>query len=344
MELSPDTPRHLFIEEAPEFVPQRAAHRVTAQCKEAVERLVRLGRNRGYGVTLISQRPATVDKDVLSQCENLFVLRTPGPHDRRALEEWIEAKATARGLEKFLGELAGLANGTAWFWSPQWLDRFERVRIRQRMTYHPGATRTIGEAPKAVALADVGRFVEQLKRQLTKTTYRKQVAALNPGDVRVIEHPDEGPLRVRVHSVIKTPAHNASLEYASCVTAEIDSLRAQLNQERQARADAERRLAKVRDALRPQYEALASLFSELSGAAVVGVDRSAFEPWLAKAGRAGCKRLLEVLIERGELTRPQLGTLAGIGHNTGTFRNYLSWMRRNGLVKTEGSTVRLIQL
>ena len=45
--------------------------------------------------------------------------------------EWIEAKATARGLEKFLGELASLPNGTAWFWSPHWLNLFERVRIRE---------------------------------------------------------------------------------------------------------------------------------------------------------------------------------------------------------------------
>src|SRR5204863_3363346 len=90
MQLNPESPRHLFIEEAPEFVPQRTKVALTAQCKEAVERLVRLGRNRGYGCTLLSQRPATVDKDVLSQCENLFVLRTVGPHDRKALEEWIE--------------------------------------------------------------------------------------------------------------------------------------------------------------------------------------------------------------------------------------------------------------
>src|SRR5881396_3657223 len=134
MQLNPESPRHLFIEEAPEFVPQRTKVALTAQCKEAVERLVRLGRNRGYGCTLISQRPATVGKDVLSQCENLFVLRTTGPHDRKALSEWIQAKASDAGLEKFLGDLAGLENGHAWFWSPHWLHTFEKIRVRPRKT------------------------------------------------------------------------------------------------------------------------------------------------------------------------------------------------------------------
>src|SRR5437762_4748977 len=54
MQLNPESPRHLFIEEAPEFVPQRTKVALTAQCKEDVERLVRLGRNGGYGCTLIS--------------------------------------------------------------------------------------------------------------------------------------------------------------------------------------------------------------------------------------------------------------------------------------------------
>lgn len=323
MEMNPETPRHLFIEEAPEFVPQRSKVMLTAQCKEAVERLVRLGRNRGYGCTLISQRPATVDKDVLSQCENLLVLRTVGPHDQSALEEWIQAKATARGLEKFLKELAGLPNGTAWFWSPHWLNTFERVRIRQRLTFHPGATREVGVAPKAVALAEVGPFVDRLRRQLTKH------------QVQGVEVPKRAE---RVHVPEATYGRE---ERPTISPTEVESLRSELSQERSARADAERRLAAVRDALRPQFEALRGLFDQLGTRATNGIDKGAYEPWLAKAGKAGCRRLLETLMERPELSKPQLGTLAGVSYKSSTFRNYLSWLRRNGLIETEGETVKL---
>jgi uncharacterized protein DUF87 len=336
MQLRPETPRHLFIEEAPEFVPQHATVTVTAQCKEAVERLVRLGRNNGYGCTLLSQRPATVDKDVLSQCENIFALRTTGPHDRKALMEWISAQATDRGLEKFVGELAGLANGAAWFWSPHWMNRFERIRIRPRETFHPGATRTVGVAPKAVALADVGEFVDRLKAQLTKVT----VPAPHSPEFR-----RQRPYREKVFEMTGGRIPMKEFDELSAALAERDDFRRQLDQERTARADAEKRLAKVRDSLRPQYDALKALFENLATSAGNGAgDRVAFEPWLAKAGRAGCKRLLEVLIERGELTRAQLGTLSGVSSKSGTFRNYLSWLRRNGLANTEGDKVKLIQL
>lgn len=337
MKMNPEVPRHIFIEEAPEFVPQRTKVSLTAQCKEAIERLARLGRNRGYGLTLISQRPATVDKDVLSQCENLLVLRTTGPHDRKALSEWIEAKATARGLEKFLGELAGLPDGTAWFWSPHWLNQFERVRIRPRVTFHPGATRTVGVAPKAVALADVGEFVEKLRRQLTKVT----VAVAKAGQT----FHEQAPAREAVDRFTRGRLPIADLDREAEQVTEIQSLRSQLSQERSTRADVERRLAAVRDSLRPQYDALRGLFEQLgTSSRNGGVDRAAFEPWLSKAGKAGCRRLLETLIERPELTKPQLGTLSSCSHKSSTFRGYLAWLKRNGLIQVDGETVRLIQL
>lgn len=330
MQLNPESPRHLFIEEAPEFAPQRTKVALTAQCKEAIERLVRLGRNRGYGCTLISQRPATVDKDVLSQCENLLVLRTTGPHDRQALEEWIQAKATERGLEKFLGEVAGLPNGTAWFWSPHWINTFERIRIRERLTFHPGATRTVGLAPKAVALADAGEFVEKLKRQLAK----RQISAV--AQTAATKQP--------VHSVEFSNGMQIRSGTETTLAAENEALRQQLSREHSLRADAERRLSTVRDSLRPQYDALKGLFEQLGAQKPNGIDRSAFEPWLAKAGRAGCRRLLETLIDRPELSKPQLGTLGGVSYKSSTFRAYLAWLKRNGLIETEGEMVKLRQV
>lgn len=326
MQVSPHQPRHLFLEEAPEFVPQRSNIATTAQCKEAVERLVRLGRNRGYGCTLISQRPARVDKDVLSQCENLLVMRTTGPHDRHALEEWIEAKATEHGLEKFLSGLASLPNGEAWFWSPQWLNKFERVKIRPRETFHPGATRIVGaERSGPVALADVGEFVERLRRQLT----RKQVSAPVPAQNQAKDS-----------SIQNDPLVQKPLE--TYHAAEIQSLRRQLAVERSARAEAEKRLQAVRTWLKPQFDTLQMLFSQLGdNKPAGGVDRAPYEPWLAKAARTGCRRLLETLLERPELSKAQLGTLAGVSYKTSTFRAYMAWLKRNALVEVEGDIVRL---
>ena len=320
MELNPDAPRHIFIEEAPEFVPQRTRVDLTARCKEAVERLIRLGRNRGYGCTLISQRPATVDKDVLSQCENLFVMRTVGPHDRKALMEWIVNKNVA-ATEEMLAELSQLPNGSAYFWSPHWMRTFTRVMFRRRETYHPGETRQIGKAAMAVRLSDVGKFVDRLRPTLA---VKEQVR-------RIIDR--EPP---NAFGSIQDAVDNPMLE-------RINILESQLGEALAKWRDVDRRLAKVREMLRPQYETLSVLFSEVVQNGGDIIDQSIYGPWLQKAGQRGCRRMLEILIQRRQLTKNQLGTLAGVASTKSTFRAYMAWLRANGLIETDGETVRLKQ-
>ena len=129
-------PRHVFIEEAHEFVPQRVQSGA-GKCFSAVESLVTMGRNRGIGVTLINQRAATVNKDVLTQLDTLIALRSVGPQDRKALSEWVEAHSADGDFDKFMDTLPGLPTGEAWIWSPEFLQTFERIKIRKRQTFHP---------------------------------------------------------------------------------------------------------------------------------------------------------------------------------------------------------------
>ena len=327
--LSPATPRHLFLEEAPEFVPQRSSVFLTQRCKEAVERLVSLGRNSGYGCTLISQRPATVDKNVLSQCENLFVLRTTGPHDRKALTEWVEGHGLAHEVEPVfrMADLAVLPNGTAWFWSPEWLNQFVKVQITPSMTYHPGATRQVGKAIQSVELADVAGFVAKLTRQLNKASVTMPPPATTSKTTRAFPSKD-----TPIADMISTDSWDARDE-------EIVTLQTNLDDALRRAHEAERRLDVVKKLLQPQYDGFKTVFEAAGTANGTAVDAGVYAPWLAKAGRAGCRRLLEVVIQRRQLTRTQLATLAGLGPNTGTFRNYLSWLRRNGIVRTEGESV-----
>jgi len=60
------------------------------------------------------------------------------------------------------------------------------------------------------------------------------------------------------------------------------------------------------------------------------------------AGKPGARRMLELLIEHGELTKGQLSTLSGVASST--FRGGMAWLKRNGLVTVEGDTVRLNQV
>ncbi len=107
-------PLHLFLEEADDYIPQRP-FREQARLLRAFENIVRRGRARGLGMTMITQRSAAINKNVLTQIETLFVLRITSPQDRKAIEAWVEYHGQA---EDILESLSGLENGEAWVWSP----------------------------------------------------------------------------------------------------------------------------------------------------------------------------------------------------------------------------------
>jgi hypothetical protein len=141
------TPLHLFVEEAQVFVPQRVAPD-EARMLGAFEDIVKLGRNFGIGVTLISQRPQAVNKDALSQTECLIALQMNGALERKAIREWIVEQGLDR--DALVDALPGLTKGEAFVWSPSWLRKTVRVKIGKRETFDASATPELGKQ-KAVA-------------------------------------------------------------------------------------------------------------------------------------------------------------------------------------------------
>lgn len=131
-----NTPRHIFIEESHEYVPQRVFGAM-GKTFNAVSNLVVMGRNRGLGVTLLNQRAATVNKDVLTQIDTLIAMRSVGPQDRSALKDWVEYHTAEGDFEKFIQSLPSLPTGEGWLWSPEFLGVFEKIKIRKRETFHP---------------------------------------------------------------------------------------------------------------------------------------------------------------------------------------------------------------
>jgi len=320
--------------------PQRTKIAVTAACKEAVERLVRLGRNRGYGISLITQRPATVDKDVLTQCENLVVMRTSHKIDRKALRDWLEAKGTEEDIDECFKEMASLPGGAAYFWSPHWLNRFDRVQFRKRLSFHPGETRQVGVSLKQVSLSNVDDFVERLKKQLEKAPKPFRGKAID-----VPHLPQAGPLPASGPASAFTVSEDKLHAEADALRTRVTTLEGQLRDERKLRATAESRMEGVRKRLEPEYKSLKTLFETLTpeNGAGITVNVAAYEPWLQKAGRRGCRRALEIMLERPELSRDQLATLAAIagGARSSTFRAYMAWLKRNGLIEVDGDILRL---
>lgn len=164
------SPLHLFLEEAQELVPQHPQDR-DQRMAAAFVRLVKLGRNWGIGVTLISQRPQAVSKEALNQTECLVALQTVGAHERKALREWIRHQGEE---EKLADQLPALASGEAFIWSPGWLGKLARVHISARSTFDASATPTQASA-KGKAAAALGPIdLEALRGAMAATIERAQ--------------------------------------------------------------------------------------------------------------------------------------------------------------------------
>ena len=155
-----ETPLHLFLEEADDYIPQRP-FREQARCLRAWENIVRRGRARGLGVTLISQRSAALNKMVLTQIETLIVLRTTSPQDRKAIAAWLEYHGQS---QEVLASLPSLKTGEAWVWSPSWLKTLKRVEIHRRTTFDSAATptRVASRIPATLADVDLGAIEKRM--------------------------------------------------------------------------------------------------------------------------------------------------------------------------------------
>jgi hypothetical protein len=163
-------PLHLVLDEADAWAPQRPLPG-QQRLLGAVEDLVRRGRARGIGVTLVTQRAAVLNKDVLTQVEVLVTLRTIPPQDRNAIDEWVKVHGTPEQREELMKSLPSLPIGTAWFWSPGWLDLFKRVTVRSRETFDSSATPKVGKAtaaPRRMAEVDLSKLRERIAATIEK--------------------------------------------------------------------------------------------------------------------------------------------------------------------------------
>ena len=350
-------PLHLFLEEAHEYLPQ-VVRGEDATMVERWQKIVKMGRTKGLGVTIISQRSAAVNKDVLTQCDTLIALRTTSPQDRKAVKDWVDVHADAG---EALKSLPSLANGEAWVWFPEGDEQLRRTRFRQRRTFDSGATPKVGEKarpPAQLADVDLDAIKEQMAETIEKakaddpTELRKQVKVLTD-KVHLLEHTlaateaivDDPPapeiVEVKRLPIGSRVAVATVLEHAErTLTAMRDLGRAFENYEEDAggdrRADVPREgragngaraVAPPRAEKRPDPPAR----REPSRAPVPRAEEDGRQP----DGRLGEgeRRVLAALAQHPEgLTKTQVGLMAEYSTSGGRFGNILSAMRTTGLI------------
>jgi hypothetical protein len=337
-------PLHVFCEEADEYIPQMVRGE-SAKLVGAFETLVKRGGFRGIGITLITQRSASLNKDVLTQIETLIPMRTPAPQDRKAILAWVDVHDAGKDV---VDELPGLADGEAWVFSPQWLGDLVKIRFRRRRTFDSGATPKIGQKVRPPAtLADVD--LESIKDAMAETIERAKAEDPRALRARVAElereltaeraKPAPEPTEVRVEVPVLAPEIvdqlEALLEPAVALLGETQETLAK------HRAWAEQQLATPKTPLPSRPTPAASTRTPAPepvraaprGPAPAAGQGNRNEPGDgARLGKTE-RSILSVLAQHGPRTHDQLALLTGYSRKASTIGVALGKLRKVGYVE-----------
>jgi uncharacterized protein len=132
-------PLHLVLDEAHLFVPQGDnAGFEQAQLLPATNNLVTFGPSAGLRITLISQRPAEIHDDALTQVETMVAMRVISPQDRKAVADWLAGAPDSSRAAEIMSTLASLQVREGWVYAPE-QGVFERARFPAISTFYSGA-------------------------------------------------------------------------------------------------------------------------------------------------------------------------------------------------------------
>lgn len=320
--------RHIFIEEAAEFIPQRIRPEEGVVYAE-FEKLTRLGRNASLGYTLINARAEEVNKAILEICDCLFLHRQKGKNSLLSLSKWLDV-ADASNRREIIKSLPTLEQGTCWIW-PEGVSDPSLVRVPPKNTVHPNPAKP--EIPRHSKAANVDEFIAKMQESLRKQSAEMEQDEAAAEPARTIAPHKDG--RIMQIEELQARHEDAIHRWQATLHQRDDRIR-----ELEARnADLMRRIEGVRDMLRPDYERLATLFGEMGEPASLPdasmSDASKYDIWLQRLHDTP-RAMLEILIQRRRLTQQQLALLVGLKLGTGWWSKHIKTLKDIGLITTDG--------
>ncbi len=326
---------HVVIDESDEVAPQRAYSGVE-RLLGAAEDIVRRGRIRGLGVTMISQRPAALSKSVLSQVDALIVLGVTAPQDVAAVDDWVSSHSDPNQARLLKASLPSLPVGQAWVWSPEWLGVTQRIQVNRRSTFDSSATPKAGArriVPTEWAHVDVAEIHEQLSEvdpvcdSSSRTTSRIRELEQQLDAAR-----SQPPQIIRVEVPILDEAAISRLTEAA---AQLGSLGRDLTETASDLSEALLRATKAGAAESvPQTngDSAAPRSKSVVLPPLPSSEPQSARPVLGKAER----EILTVLAQHGTRNTTQIALLTRRSHKSGGFRNSLSKLRSAGFIDGRG--------
>jgi hypothetical protein len=345
----------VVIDEAHRFAPQLTGARKSGsgdimRSIGAVEDVVKLGRRKGLGAAVISQRAASLNTEVLEQSETLIVHRLMGPNDRKAIANWFEAQGSPEDEKVALAALPRLARGEAYVMSPAFLRVFGEFKIRTKGTYDSSREPDVGEkitAPKGRADVDLEALTERMAATI------ERAKAEDPKELRKQLAAERKRIKTLEHDLEQRPAETKEIEVEKLVEVPVlaNGVVDQLQEVVRAMLDAAQgiqgELAKV-SGWKPPQRRPAERRTEAprrrpsraderpAGAAppAAELDDDAELPPAAL-------KFLQTLVRQHPMamTRSQMVTLSGYSRKSSTVPAAMTVLRNRGLIVERGSQV-----
>lgn len=132
----------MLMEEAHNFAPEQGFGK--ALSSEILRKIASEGRKFGLGIGVVSQRPARIDKNVLSQCNTQFILRVSNPNDLKAISKSFEGVTSE--VESMI---TSLPPGVCFVLGNEYPVMTE---VRERHSKHGGTTQTAEDYEEKVTV------------------------------------------------------------------------------------------------------------------------------------------------------------------------------------------------
>ncbi len=188
-------PFFLVLEEAHNYTPERSFGETKAS--KTLRNIASEGRKFGLGLCVISQRPARVDKSVLSQCTTQILLKVTNPNDVKAISSSVEGITTHAERE-----LQNLPIGSAMITGIT--DVPLLVNIRPRKSMHGGKTQRI---------IDEKSFMEQAEEFEEEDLLGLIKPNMTPKDIKLMSEKPVKRVKVKLRPCIQAVCEDNGKEY-----------------------------------------------------------------------------------------------------------------------------------
>ncbi len=327
-------PIHIIVEEAAEFIPQRLMGN-DAKVYSSIERVARMGRNANLGLTIINQRAEEVNKAILELCATIFLHKQVGKNSLSSIQKWLaHIGSTDNNGKSITSQLPQLQKGECFIIDTNTYKggTILKSKILKKKTFHPTPeTDTPGKVAKPTV--DIKSFIKKLNNMLTDDSQKKAASATGTPYIAFPKNrvtPNKEVLELkRLNEQYSKQLESAHKEIGQLC--EIITNIMSFAKTAKIHVDGIVATHVVKTSVREIKKQPAST---LVNKEYAPIERPSRQP-SSSDKMSGKDRMLKVLAFHGGITRDQLAVRCGISPNSGTYSNYLSELKRDGLITSE---------